>query len=175
MKAVSLQTSPRVALVIVCLTLVSCNSKKRSAVSDVSKPPPFSRADFSEITPMLDGSAYAKSSDSRIWYLRGDKAVRVSVTADARQKMPEFSEITAVLDGGAYAVSLESDSGLWYLRAEHAQKVVEVSSFADSDKSPKVAERAFYALYLSERKKRMDAEHRSENNSAPDPGDRDPN
>ena len=124
---------------------------------------------------MLDGSAYAKDSDSRLWYLRGNKAVRVTALADASQKLPEFFEITPVLDGGAYATSWEKESGLWYLRAEHAEKVTEVSSLADSDALLKSSDRAFYALYLSERKKRKDAEYRADNPAdfAPDPPEED--
>ena len=122
---------------------------------------------------MLDGSAYAKSFDSRLWYLRGNKAVRVSALADASKKLPEFAEITPVLDGSAYATSWEAESGLWYLRAEHAEKVIEVASLADSRAPLKISDRAFYALYLSERKKRKDAENRAENPSEfADPADR---
>lgn len=112
---------------------------------------------------MLDGSAYAKSSDSRLWYLRGNKAARVTALADASQKLPEFSEITPVLDGGAYATSWEKESGLWYLRAEHAEKVTEVSPLADAVPPLTISDKAFYALYLSERKKRKDAEYRADN------------
>ena len=128
------------------------------------KPPPtFANAKFSEITPMLDGSAYAQSSDSRLWYLRGNKAVRVTNLADASQKLPVFSEITPVLDGSAYATSREDESGLWYLHAEHAEKVAEVASLADSQATLKIPDKAFYALYLAEHKKRKDAEYRADN------------
>ena len=127
---------------------------------------PFNRAGFLEITPMLDGSAYAKAFDSRLWYLRGNKAVLVTAIAGTLQKMPELSEITAVLDGGAYAISSEEDSGLWYLHAEVGEKVTEVSSLANSGTPREISDKAFYALYLSERKKRKDAEHRIDN-----PGD----
>lgn len=125
---------------------------------------------------MLDGSAYAKSSDSRLWYLRGNKAFRVTAIADALQKLPEFSEITAVLDGGAYATSSKEESGLWYLRADHAEKVTEVSSLTDSGRSLKISDRAFYALYLSEHKKRKEAEYRADHPAefAPDPPEEDP-
>lgn len=112
---------------------------------------------------MLDGSAYANDSDSRLWYLRSNKAIRVTVLADASRKLPKFSEITPVLDGGAYATSWENESGLWYLQAEHAEKVTEVSSLADSSARLKISESAFYALYLSERKKRKDSDYRADN------------
>lgn len=120
---------------------------------------------------MLDGSAYAKSSDSRLWYLRGNKAVRVTNLADASQKLPVFSEITPVLDGSAYATSWEDESGLWYLHAEHAEKVTEVASLAGSQATLNIPDKAFYALYLAEHKKRKDAEYRAENPDFTDPSD----
>jgi hypothetical protein len=125
---------------------------------------------------MLDGSAYVVDSDSRLWYLRSNKAVRVTAQADASQKLPRFSEITPVLDAGAYATSWEGESGLWYLRADHAEKVTEASSLLDLAAGPKSADKSFYALYLSERKKRKDAEYRAENPAdfAPDPPENDP-
>jgi hypothetical protein len=112
---------------------------------------------------MLDGSAYAMDLASRLWYLRGSKAVRVTALAGTSQKMPEFDEITPVLDGGAYATSIGKAGGLWYLRAEHAEKVTEVPSLADAGERPQISDKAFYALYLSERKKRQDAEERADN------------
>ena len=112
---------------------------------------------------MLDGSAYAMDLDSRLWYLRGSKAVRVTALTGTSQKVPEFYEITPVLDGGAYGTSIEKAAGLWYLRAEHAEKVTEVPSLADSGERPQISDKAFYALYLSERKKRQDAEERADN------------
>ena len=163
-KATPFQISSRAILILACLAFASCKSKKGAADSDASKPPPpFDRAEFSEVTPMLDGSAYAKSSDSRLWYLRGNKAVRVSVVANASQKLPEFTEITPVLDGGAYATSWEAESGLWYLHAEHAEKVIEGASLADSTAPKQIPAKAFYALYLSEHKKRKNAEYRADN------------
>src|SRR6267142_4129830 len=133
MKAMPLQTLRRVLLILACITLTSCDSKKKSADSNIPKPPPsFARSLFLGVTPMLDGSAYAKSLDSGLWYLRGNKAVRVTALADGSEKLPKFSEITPVLDGGAYATSWEKESGLWYLHAEHAEKVTEVPSLASS-------------------------------------------
>ena len=77
--------------------------------------------------------------------------------------MPEFDEITPVLDGGAYAMSFGKAGGLWYLRAEHAEKVTEVPALADAGERPQISDKVFYALYLSERKKRQDAEERADN------------
>ena len=173
MKAMPFQTIARAVLICACLSFASCSSKKSADSNAVRQQPPFNRAEFLEVTPMLDGSAYAKSLDSRLWYLRGNKAVRVSVLGKASQNPPEFSDITPVLDGGAYATSLEAESGLWYLHAEHAEKVSEVQSLAETSALQQVTEKAFYALYLSEHKKRKDAEYRADNpeDFAADPPD----
>ena len=120
--------------------------------------PTFAQARFSEVTPLLDGSAYAISSDSVLWYLRSNKAVRVTALAGASQALPKFFEITPVLDGSAYASVLGEESGLWYLHAEHAEKVTEVSSLAGAAAPLNISDKAFYGLYLSERKKRKDME-----------------
>jgi len=112
---------------------------------------------------MLDGSAYAQDIYERLWYLRGNKAVRVTVAGDASAKLPEFIELTPVLDGAAYASSWDDGSGLWYLKGEHAEKVTESSSLALNDSVKEFSDRPFYALYLAERKKRKEAEMRAEN------------
>jgi hypothetical protein len=176
MKTPSLQVLSRALLILGCVGLSSCTQKDSPNTAAPKSPPPFGRTEFSEVTPMLDGSAYAKSSDSRLWYLRGNKALRVTAPAGASQKLPDFSEITPVLDGSAYATSWEKESGLWYLRAEQAEKVTEVTSLADSGAPKKISDRAFYALYLTELKKRKDAEYRADNpqDFAPDPPEEDP-
>jgi hypothetical protein len=137
--------------------LSSCGENDHPAASHPSKPPPqFDQTQFEEITPMLDGSAYASSIDSRLWYLRGNKAVRVTVSGDASQSVPRFSDITAVLDGSAYATAF--GGGVWYLHAEYAERANEGTSVTDTDEQPKVSDKAFYALYLSEHKKRKEAQ-----------------
>lgn len=125
---------------------------------------------------MLDGSAYAMSSDSQLWYVRGSQAVRVTVISATSGKLPDFFEITPVVDGSAYLAASLGDGGLWHLRGEHAEKVVEVSSLTSSDGGVKISDRAFYALYLSEHKKRKEAEYRADNPSefAPEPPEDDP-
>lgn len=158
------------ALVLVCIVVVSCDRKKKAVISETPKPPPaFAETEFDEITPMLDGSAYAQDIYARLWYLRGNKAVPVTVAGDASAKLPEFIELTPVLDGAAYATSWDDGSGLWYLKGEHAQKVTESSSLALNDNVKGFSERPFYALYLAERKKRKEAELRAEN--PPEPAD----
>jgi hypothetical protein len=148
-------------LLIIALSgviLSSCGSKEHAAPSDASKPPPFDHTVFSEVTPMLDGSAYATSGDSRLWYLRGNKALSVTALGEVSQEVPKFAEITPVLDGSAYATPVQSNAGLWHLHAEHAEKVTEVTALTDAGERPEVSARAFYALYLSEHKKRKAAE-----------------
>ena len=174
MTATFLQIVLRVLLIVICGFLLSCESKKPSATSGATKPPvSFDQAEFSDVTPMLDGSAYAKSSDSRLWYLRGNKAVRVTVLADASQKMPKFFDIIPVLDGSAYATSSEDGAGLWYLHAEHAERVAEATSLTDAGERPQVSGKAFYALYLAEHKKRKEAEDRADNPPEPPDDSRD--
>ncbi len=171
MKAVVFHVLSKISLILVCTTITSC-SKKEPQKADIQKAPAsFSDSVFLEITPMLDGSAYATSLDSRLWYLRGNKACLVTVLSGASQKLPDFSEITPVLDGGAYATSWKVDSGLWYLYGEHAEKVKEVSSLSIiSNVSLRISDKAFYALYLSEHKKRKGVEADVENtyDSAPE-------
>ncbi|MSU62641.1 MAG: hypothetical protein EXS31_09620 [Pedosphaera sp.] len=158
MKTNSLQAAARVMLVLACIALTSCDAKKETAkVAVAETPETFEHARFLEVTPMSDGSAYVISTDFLLWYVRSNKAVRVTTPADASQKLPNFLEITPILDG-AYATSLEMDSGLWYLHAEHAEKVTEVGTLGDAAKTWQIPEKSFYALYLSERKKRIDAE-----------------
>ena len=120
---------------------------------------------------MLDGSAYAISFDSNLWYLRGNKAVRVTVLGAASQEMPKLSEITPVLDGSAYATASEHEGGLWYLHAEHAEKVTEAAALAAAAAVPRLSDSAFYALYMAEHKKRKEAEDRADNPPVDDPRD----
>jgi hypothetical protein len=144
-------------VLLVCAFLVSCAKKKDTADSDfLQTPTSFEKTFFSDITPMVDGSAYANAFSSGLWYLRSNKAVRVTAVGGPSVKLPVFIEITPVLDGGAYATSQSSESGpgLWYLQAELAQRVSEVSSLAGSGERPRISDKAFYALYLAERKRR---------------------
>jgi hypothetical protein len=109
-------------LIIIGLATVmfcSCDDKKQTTGSNTPLPMPrFDHATISDLTTMSDGSAYASSNDSRLWYIRGDKAVRVTIGDDASRQVPEFSEITPAADGSAYAIPLNSDDGLWCHRAD---------------------------------------------------------
>jgi hypothetical protein len=150
-------------MVALCIFLVSCSEKKSASKQDKPKTQPsLHNAMFLEITPLSDGSAYAKSFDSGLWYLRSNQAVRVTITGSESANMPLLMEITPILDGGAYATSFETNFSLWYLQGSHAEKVTEVKSLADADERLKVSDRAIFALYLSERQKRKAAEARAE-------------
>ena len=117
---------------------------------------------------MLDGSAYATDANSRLWYLRGNKAVRVKVVAgDTSRKLPESFEVTPVLDGSAYLAGTTGGEGLWFLHGEDAERVSEVGSLADSGERRKISDKVFYALYLSERKQRKEAEERTDDRTEP--------
>src|SRR6266404_7894063 len=146
--------------VIACLSLTACSTKK---VSKSLEPPPFDRSEFTDVTPTVDGSAYATSSDSRLWYLRGNEAVRVSVVGDASEKLPESFEIVPLLDGSAYLAATLSEAGLWHLRGERAEKVREVLSLTSAGERVRTPDSAFYSLYLAEHKKRKQAEERANN------------
>ena len=174
MKKAVVRKTLRRTLIVACLTIGACDSADKSAQSnEAQRPLPFDRAEISDITPMLDGAAYAKSSDARLWYLRGNKAVQVKALGNASQKLPQFLEVTPVLDGGAYVTSLQPESGLWFLHAEYAEKVSEVPSLAELLVPQRISDKAFYALYLSEHKKRKEAEYRAENPEPPETPDED--
>jgi hypothetical protein len=132
---------------------------KESAQERVS----FDRAEFSDITPMTDGSAYAKSADSQLWFVRGDQAVRVALSPTGTDKLPESFDVAPLADGSAYLIGLSGSYGLWHLHAEHATKVTEVAELTSSGKPPLLPDKAFYALYIAEHKKRKDAEDRANN------------
>lgn len=152
---------PPVVLVCACAFLVSCDNKKPASDSERPKPQPtLHNAMFLEVTPLLDGSAYAKSFDSGLWYLRSNKAVRVTIVGSESERTPLLLEITPVLDGGAYATSFGTNFGLWYLQGDRAERVTEVKALADAGERPKISDKVLYALYLSERQKRKEAETR---------------
>jgi hypothetical protein len=162
-----LQFLHSLSFVFICLALVSCSDNNKPASPETSKPTSFDQTTDFEVTSLCDGSAYAKSSESGLWYLRGNKAVKVTVLSDASQKIPDFDEITPILDGGAYATCL-SESGLWYLHGEHAEKIKEVSSL-ETQTNAKISDNAFFALYVAEHKKRKAAEDIV--NNPPEPPD----
>jgi hypothetical protein len=145
--------------VMAAVILSSCSDNKQTTTTDAPKPlPAFEQANFQDLTPLSDGSAYAASDDSRLWYIRGNKAVLVTVFGDGSKTLPAFSDITPAVDGSAYGVPQLPETGLWHLRADHAEKVGEVASPADLGKPSEVSAKAFYALYVAERQKRKSLE-----------------
>jgi hypothetical protein len=144
-------------LIFACASLLACTGKPERSTAQSRTPVPFDRAMLLEVIPLADGSAYVKDLDTRVWYVRGNRAVPITMAGDASAKVPEFSEITATLDGGAYADS-SRQGGLWHLRADHAEKVIEATSVADLGASAKLPDGAAFALYVAERKKRQEAD-----------------
>jgi len=160
-------------LIVAVLFLNSCGKNENPSKQSVKTPPTLRNSLFMEITPMADGSAYATSLTSGLWYLRGNKAVRVSIEENNSSDQPMFLEITPILDGGAYATTMGTNFTLWYIHEDHAEKVNEVKSLGELGTLPKISSKAFLTLYLAERGKRKSAEANSENPNdyAPDTAD----
>ena len=117
---------------------------------------------------MADGSAYATTFNSGpftsgLWYLRGNKAVRVIFSETNLPEIFMFGEITPVLDGSAYVTTVGANSILWYLHGDRAEKVNEVKSLGELGQLPKISDKAFLALYFAERSNRKSAEANEEN------------
>lgn len=161
----------RLRLLLTCTLLTACQAKQ-TAKENAHERVSFDHAEFTDITPMTDGSAYATSVDSQLWYVRGEHAVRVVLLPTSSDKPPESFEVDPVADGSAYLTVLSGEGGLWHLQAEHAQKVTEVSALYSLGKSSALPEKAFFALYVAEHKKRKDAEYRADN--PPEPEDDSP-
>lgn len=160
--------TPRAAvLLLVCLACFSA-CKKAAHLGGASKAEvPFAQTDFSEVTAMSDGSAYAVSFEMKLYYLRGNKAVLVSLAGNPSGHPPELSDITPLVDGSAYAISSEKQSRLWYLSADHAEPVTEC--LTNMPPLPSVSENSFRALYLFEHQKRKRAEYREPPEPPEDP------
>jgi len=152
-----------------CGLLTACGSKEKTVSQKTPKTPlPFDQSTFNDVTPMADGSAYLRSLKSSLWYLRGNKAIRVTVLDNTSLKIPAFSDITPALDGTAYALSADGNDGLWHLHENYAEKVNEVDFLPQAESHNKVSDKALFALYISERKKRKEAEVRADNPSEDD-------
>ncbi len=164
MKTKMLLALDALLLVVAILFLNSCGRKENSSAKDSANTPPTLRNSmFMEITPMADGSAYAKSFASGLWYLRGNKAVRVVLVESNSPEPLMFLEIAPILDGGAYATTMGTNVTLWYLHQDRAEKVNEVKSLGELGQLPKVSDKAFVTLYLAERGARKHAEAEAEN------------
>jgi hypothetical protein len=146
--------------------VISCTQKAPAQLNSPKKEPTFGDAEFAEVVALADGSAYAKSEDSRIWYMRGGKAVLVTVSNTKSSQSPEFDEIYPVLGGGAYATSI-LDGGLWYLREDRAEKVSDVSSLTELGALSPVPADEYFTLYAAERTKRRIAEQEAETAKEP--------
>jgi len=77
-----------------------------------------------------------------------------------------------LLDGGAYAHSTTDKWSFWYIRADIAERVTEVSSL--SSVAP-VAPLSAFPLYIAERQKRLQAEKELEERPNPDHEPPEPN
>jgi hypothetical protein len=156
-------------LVAAILLLNSCGEKEQSpSKNSANITPTLHNSMFGDITPMADGSAYATTFNSGpfasgLWYLRGNKAVRVILSETNLPEIFMFGEITPLLDGSAYVTTFGTNSILWYLHEDRAEKVSEVKSLGELGQLPKISDKAFVTLYLAEREKRKNAEADAEN------------
>src|SRR5262249_17299503 len=132
-----------------------CNEKTTEKIQ--ISPPAFSQTHFSEVTPMVDGSAYVSDTDSRLWYVRGNEAVRVHVSG-ASKDLPELFDLAPALDASAYLTNMAGEGGLWHLIRERAERVVEVEAMDYPKQTSKLSDKGFYALYIAEHKKRKQME-----------------
>jgi hypothetical protein len=106
-------------------------------------------------------------ADSRLWYVRGSEAVRVRLPGTSKE-LPESFEIAPALDGSAYLTDTVGDRGLWHLIRERVERVVEVGALDYSNRSLKIPDKGFFALYLAEHKKRKQMEELVDNPPEPD-------
>ena len=147
-------------LVLITCPFISACSKKTAEEPKASFP--FAQARFSDVTPTADGSAYVSDGDSRLWYVQRNQAVRVRLP-DPSKELPKSFDIVPVLDGSAYLIDTDGDQGLWHLIREHAERVGEVGALVSSHQPVDISEKAFYALYLAEHKKRKQMQDLIEN------------
>jgi hypothetical protein len=159
-------TSLQTLVLISSLLIPACREKTPHSQKAIA-PAPFNQTHFSEITPMADGAAYVSAIDSRLWYIRGNEAVRVRLPGTSSD-LPELFEIVPAPDGSAYLTSALSDGGLWHLTRERAERVVEVGALDYSHQQlSKTADNGFFALYVAERKRRIRAEQDAVNAAEP--------
>ena len=151
-----------IALAILLVAVVSCDrAKRKQAYSQPQKPASFRETFFTSVTPTADGGAYAIGFDSGLWYLRGSQATKVrfpSLSADTVDTFFPTLQITPLLDGGAYAHSFV-DNSFWHLRGDAAERVTEVPSLSGA---AAVGPVSAFPLYITERQKRLEAEHELE-------------
>jgi hypothetical protein len=162
-------------LVVASLLLNSCGKKEQvPAKNSSNNTPTLHNSIFGDITPMADGSAYATTYNSGpfasgLWYLRGNKAVCVILSETNLPEIFMFGEITPLLDGSAYVTTIGTNSILWYLHGNRAEKVIEVKSLGELGQLSEISGKAFLALYFAERSKRKSAEANAESKDDYDP------
>jgi hypothetical protein len=151
-------------LFVIMLMLASCDRAKTKQAQ--TQPASFRDNIFANVTPTADGGAYA-IGDSALWYLRRSSSVKVrfsNLPIDTDDRFFATLQITPLLDGGAYAYSTADKSAFWYVHADIAERVTEVSSL--SSVAP-VAPISAFPLYIAERQKRLQAEQELEEYSNP--------
>jgi hypothetical protein len=145
-----------VLVFISLLLLVECSERRKASTNNLPKEPAdFSESFFTNLTPMVDGSLYAKDFDGRLWYVNNAVAVQVKASAG---ELPDFPEIIPNADGSAYANSY--GVGLWQLVGAKAIRVTE-SSQASGSVRQIPAGKGLYAIYLYERRRRIAAEDKA--------------
>lgn len=154
------RSATKVIAGIVLLTIsANCNRTEKAKGDDLQRREPVGFSDllFTEVTPTVDGGAYAIGLDSGLWYLRESEAVMVRFQDLAGKEADAFFlglRITPLADGGAIAYS-ETEKSLWYLREEKARKVIDVPALTTKPISGPVSA---FPLYVTEREKRLRAE-----------------
>lgn len=140
---------------ILALIVLSCGpSRPKSEREKPTKPtPPTLEGTISlELIPATEGGVYAvDSNDGGIWYVTGEKAVRVVGLEGAF-----IDSITPAAEGGVYLhVSNEGKQGLWYLKGDSVTKVQEVSSLPNIKPTAGTQrENWLWAMWQRERLKR---------------------
>lgn len=144
--------------VVLASLICGCEEHKKPVATKVrAKPTSFSESDFLSLTPTLDGAIYALDFEGRLWYVKDGNAFQVRAPEGA---LPDFDDIIPSTDGSAYASSF--GGGLWHLSADSAKRVTADRRAASSVPAAIPNGAAAFALYVSERKKRLNAEARAE-------------
>ena len=157
-----------------CLSTSAAKSKEQSAFQNSNSAGNVTNSSIilcSEILRSIVADEFGVSNEtfnsgpfaSGLWYLRGNKAVRVILSETNLPEIFMFGEITPLLDGSAYVTTFGTNSILWYLHEDRAEKVSEVKSLGELGQLPKISDKAFVTLYLAEREKRKNAEADAEN------------
>jgi hypothetical protein len=142
--------------IMLATLLTSCGRQESRPAKEVRhEPATFAESSFFGLTPMMDGSVYAHDVDERLWYVKDGQAVQVTTSAGP---VPHFDDITPSADGSAYATSLAG--GLWRLVSGSATRVTEGHTASTSPRPSLPYEAGAFALYVSERKRRLAAEDR---------------